>query len=300
MAELNQDQTLELNRDNKLVKFLDIPANNAIWIIYAPFKNKVITLKADMAELLLLAPIKEETGTGITISKSQLKFNFAMLVADMFDKTKDYAIEINDTDLEAKVNYTFDDIIHMKDAEILPLSTNLSTKIYTTALMADAEFITYEVTAGNVSDAVTIATNFNDKIGEAQSVEITSDTANSDINDQVTKIRKSIASLIRLAKHFRISNNTFFKGFNVATKKDDIGVRHTGTHAKATLAGVGVENAKITIGVKSLLSGILGTFPPLYVQAGDKLVTCELTGQPTKSVIHHCIQGDMDDINFNF
>ncbi len=300
MAQLNDDQTRELNRDSKLIQFLDIAGNSTLWNAYTPFKNKVIALKAHKQQLLDLAPTKEQTGTGITLSKSELKTQFALQAGDIMEKTKEYAIEINDLDLLAQVNHSPSEIHNFKDEEILPFATNFSTNIFTATLMANVTFITYEVTATAISDAVTTATSFNSKIGEAQSVEVTSDTANSDINDIITLIRKDIASLTRLSSHWRTSNPTFFKGFATASKRDDIGIRHIGADFKVTQRGVGVQGATVQIGDKTVTSDLVGNTQPIYVTAGDKEIICKLAGQPDKTLIHHFIRGHVDNITFEF
>ena len=297
MNELNDDQTRELNRDNKLTQFAD--TNNSVWTSYLPFKNKVLELKTNVASIIATTPQKEQISTGVTNTQIQKKLDFSLLTGDIFEKTLDYALETNNLTLQANVHFTSDEINTLKDTEILPFAINFNTNTFTAALMADAIFVTYQVTQANVDAVVLLANQFNSGIGQAHSIMVSSNTANTDINGTITKIRKNIASLLRLGKHFRITNHSFLTGLISAAKKDNIGIHHTVANVQINLDGIGVIGEYI-IGTKTEVSNLVGACPPMYVTVGDKLITCKVTGKPDQTLIHHFIRGHMDNITFNF
>ncbi len=300
MPELNDDQTREVNRADKLLQYLDLDENKDSWSAYPPFNLKVNALISNVALLLSKASIKETTGVGVTRTKEEYKEAFSQLLGDIYEKTKDFAIESSNEELEANVNHTTSEIFHMKDAEILPLATFMRDIVFTTELMEDETFITYEVTEQNITDAYELAENFNSKIGEAPSINVISETANVEINQIIIEIRAIIASLTRLIVHFRISNKTFFKGFYSASRRDDIGIRHTGINVTITLQGVGVKGGIVMVGKKSETSDITGKCHPIIVMQGSKEITCKLEGHTDKKIIHHFIRGHMDDMSFDF
>ena len=142
--------------------------------------------------------------------------------------------------------------------------------------------------------------SFNNKIGGSKSVTIISNEANDQVNALITKVRISISTLLDLGGHFKSSHPTFVTGLDTVSRRDDIGVRHTGAHIFMSIGGVATDTGSASLGTKTVKPNSLGECAPVYTRHGDKTVTAQVPGMPPKSVVHHFIKGQMDDIVFDF
>jgi hypothetical protein len=298
MNELNDAQAREYNRAKKLNKFL--LDQNAVWTGYGPFKKRVIAFRANLTIFTDLVPVKEQSGVATTLTKTQLKLKIANETGDFLSKSLDYAIDNSNTTMEAQVHFSADDILHFKDSEILGFLTNLNTNTFTSTLMADADFITYEVTATDIATALTDAGTFNELIGNATVINTDSSVAGSDIDAVITLIRTNIASMLRLIVHFNISNPAFIEAFDINSKKANIGVHHTGSEGQITIGGVSSEKGTVAVGSKTVGPDILGHYSLIKVRPGNRRITATVPGLAPKSIIHHFISGQIDNIDFDF
>ena len=300
MNELNDEQTKELNRANKLLSFLNIDVNDAIWSVYKPFVKQVNILNACVKGINDLVPQKEKSGKSVTVSKDELKKLFSTTVGGMFSVAKQYAIAFGDTALAGQVKMSSSDILDLKDTEIFGFAESLSSEIFTTTLLSNTDFMDYGITDVKVAAAIKIATDFNSKIGVSKAIVVVSETANVDITAIIDSMRKCVDMMLGLKTNFLPDNETFVTGLEKASVRDDIGVRHSGLVATITLDGVGVIGGKLTIGKKVYDSNVNGTCKPMYVTHGNKNVTVELTGQPMRKFTHYFIKGEVDKMNFDF
>ena len=297
---LNDIQSREYNRASKLSTFLNTSANTAIWSPYGPFKKRVVRFNDQFTIFTSLVPEKQQNGKGITLTKSQLQIKLANEWGDILTKTLDYAIDNSLTTLQAAVNYSADDIIKMKDSEIFGFAQNLNTNVFTAALMADTEFLTYEVTATAIAAALLDASNFNDLIGDAKVIDSTAAIASADIDATILKIKSTIASMNRLKVHFSTSNPSFVSGFDINSKRDDVGIHHTGITGIITIGGVPSPKGAITVGNKTTNPDLYGKYTLIKIFHGDHPVTATVPGLPPKTVIHHFISGHIDQLDFEF
>jgi hypothetical protein len=302
MPELADIQTREMNRAGKLTSYLNMttPVNiGSIWATYVPFSSEVTLYTGYVAGINLLVPVKELSGHGITETKDELKANFAFAVDALFSVTRAYARTFNNDTIFESVNMSETEILKLKDTEILGFANGLNG-IYTTALLANTDFTPYGITATKVSDAIAIGVAFNGKIGGSKSVTIISNEANDQVNGFITKMRISISNMLDLGGHFKTSHPEFVTGLEAASRRDDIGVKHTGAHIFMSVGGVATDKGSASIGAKTVHPNGLGECPPIYLRHGDKTVTAQVPGMPPKSVLHHFIRGQMDDIVFDF
>ncbi len=300
MAELNDDQTREVNRCDTLIQFLDTTPNPPIWTPYVPFKKEVNLLRGNVDALNLLVPKKEASGKLETLSKEELKKLFAETVGGMFNIASVYANNEGNTTLAGQVTKSATAIDRMKDTEIIGFAKSLSTDIFTNALLADVVFETYGITDQMVTDAIDIATKFNSKIGLSASITVISETANSDINKLVDAMRVNVGKLLNLSPYFKNDNSSFVTGLEKAAKLDHIGVRHTGIVASITVDGLPAEGGEVIIGKKKAVSNSQGNCKPMYVRPGDKLITVNYPGKLSKSITYHFIRGQVDNKKFDF
>jgi len=297
MPQLNDEQTREINRADKLLQFLNIPTNIAIWDPYKPFKDEVVLLTDYVEKINSLVPRKEQSGKQITLNKDQLKSSFAKTVGGIFSITSVYARKFADDSLLGKVKNSETYIYEMKDTEIIGFANGIRTDIFTDALLTNTDFMPYGITLVQITAAIDIAQKFNQKIGLSASIQVSSDTANVDITAFITNMRTSVANMLDLKSNF---DATFITGLEKAAVRDEIGVKHTGIIATITVGGVAVKGGKLTIGKKTYNSNQQGNVKPRYVRAGNKNIIVELHGYPTKNITHLFIKGQMDKMNFDF
>ena len=300
MNELNAEQTKELNRGKKLISYLNIDPYPAIWSIYKPFNKQVNILNDSIKSINNLVPQKEQSGKSVTVSQEDLKKSFSTTVGGFFSIAKQYAIEFGDTTLAGQVKMSISDIGELKDSEIKGFGDSLRSKIFTDVLLANTDFMDYEITTAMVDAAVSMADDFNDNIGVSKSIIVVADTANVDITVFVDTMRMCVDKMLGLKTNFLPLNESFVTGLEKAAVRDDIGVRHTGMTATITLDGVGSIGGSITIGKKKNDSTMNGNCKPMYVTHGNKNVTVLLAGFPDKTFKHYFIKGEVDKMTFDF
>lgn len=303
MPQLNDNQTRELNRAGKLLKFCNTGAPvdiKSIWIGYLPFKGQVDALTGFVGSIIPLTGQKELSSIGTTEGKKELKEDFASAADLLFSVTRGYARITNNDTLFAKVAMSESDILKLKDTEILGFANGMRTNIFTDGLLADAGFTPYGIILAMVTDAIGVATNFNATIGAAKATIIISNEANDQINGIVVKMRIAVSNMLDLSAFFKNTNPQFIADLAKAARRDDIGVHHTGANAFLSVGGVASKEGSVSIGTKTVVPNLLGECPPITCLPGDREVTAKMPGKADKVVVHHFIRGQMDDLVFDF
>lgn len=301
MAQLNDDQTREIARDKKIIEYISIPANTTIANTYDPFKEELQELKDNVDAVLLLAPEKEQTGKGVTETKKDYKREFADLAGLMFLITRGYAAKTGNKELAAQVKSTTEDIFAFKDGNILSFAKNFDTEIYTPALRTDPVFMKYKITDAMITQALGFATEVDKRIGVAQSIEASSDAANTEINNIINKIHKNVDMLNTLVAYFLKAYPKFVAGYKISAHKDDTGVRHTGAQFTILADGIPSEElGSVTIGKKTVTPDLVGSTKPIYCRGGNRKVIAKYPGKPDKEFIHYFITREVEKITIEF
>ena len=297
---LNLTLSNELNRASKLKIFL--LAKVSIFLGFLPFNKAYTSFLANLATFEAEANKKESKSKGVTLTKAQLKKRIATKLGLILSKTQEYANDIGDINLSEKVNYTVSNIARLKDADVLPFVTSISTNVYTAALFANATFITYNITAAQVAAVLADATTFNNKIGEVNVVDSSASTANKNINLAIDAIHKNIDSMNNLIDEFAITNPDFVDGYHQNAALDNLGIRHQGVEGIIHFENQLKEGVIVKlIGTdKSARTDREGHYSIIQVKIGDYTVQANLNEDNTQSKPITVQRKQIQTVDFDF
>lgn len=294
---LSITQSREFNRASRLQVYLN--GSTSIYNTYPPFAKAANSFITNVAVFATHATNKEASGTAETRTKTQLKTAVADGLGDICSTAHAYAVDVNDNNLLLKTDVTESDILRMKDADVLPFTKTILA-LFTPALMADPEFITYEITATAIAKVLADATAFDGKIGVASVVDAGASNANTQLNNVIKLIRANIAQMERLLVRFKTSHPAFVTGFAQNSVLENTGVRHSGIEGKVTVGGVAAAGAIVSIvgTTKTATTDATGSYSIIGVQAGDYQVTATLAGHTTITKTEHISRSHIDELNF--
>ncbi len=297
---LNLNQSNEYRRFAQLDNLFGLSTNKSIFEPYLPFKQDVAIFHGHFEELDNLIPDKGALTTGITLEKILEKEAIAKVFALVCSKTKDFAIKSGDTKLEAAMNVSERDILHMKEVDILPFVSNTIEVI--TPFLANVAFIPYGITAPFLAAQLTKAINFNGQIGAAKGLIIIDSIANKNINKAIKVLQSDIKFFDLLINQFEDTNPDFVDEYHKNAMVVHMGVHHSGIQGTVAEAETGavIYGATIRIiGLKKVAAtNLLGKYIISPVQAKDYQVQVGAPGYATQTVIHHIYSGNISVLHF--
>jgi len=96
------------------------PANTAITNSLAAFKNGITALGAKITAIQTTSGEQDLAITGVTTNKNQLQETLVQSTFSVISPVKAYAVSINNTTLEAQMNYSLTDLREKNDAQLGP------------------------------------------------------------------------------------------------------------------------------------------------------------------------------------
>lgn len=228
---LTLEESNEMNRCNKEVEFFSITGNQAKIILYLPFKNEVDDLKINMAKVTDGIGGKIVDTKDITSGKLDLKIVFADAGELVCSEAHAYAIKFGKP-IASATNILRDEFLKTKDTNVVGLANNLKTVI--SPYLVDMALKGYALVLGDLTGLVSKASAFAVTIGTAKAVAAVGTATGEEIAGFFEDIAKNQKQLELLRKHWKHSDNTFYKGIVAASVLDDIGHHWTGVKGVIT------------------------------------------------------------------
>jgi len=273
---------------------------------YAPLATEVAKHASNVSTLDGLVPKKDVVTRGITLDKTSLQENVAQRALVICNKAVAFGLSFNHIPLAESLKTSFTLIMRINDEDFLPFIQHVSDLI--TPFIADADFIPYGVTAGDLATLVTDATTFDGMIGDATTASSTAQVANVDIDLLLDgKLRQNLVQFDLLMVHFAVSDPDFFRGYKINSAVENLGVHHSGIEgviagprppdepSSVPLSGVTV---KILGTNKVALSNVLGHYSITRVKTGDYNVEVSAAGYRTLTRTVHISRGRIETTDF--
>ncbi len=234
---LTKKQAQEYNRAARVSTFFKHEDEKKLVDTYDPLKEEVAEFEENFAELQTAAGDKEGDSKFITETKDELKQETGDLTAEICSKTKAFALKQKNTELAGAMSLRSDEIVRLKEGDVKPTVEKVVKLV--TPLLGDAAFKKYAVTQDDLDKAMGKAASFAAMIGKASEEESHSTVANTDINDAIKKLGGNYEQFDLLMDHFEKSHPEFVEGYEINSRLDNTGVRHSGIEGKATAKGGG-------------------------------------------------------------
>jgi len=297
---LNLNQNGEQARGLLVRAFLNDTVNKGIYALYFPFNRAAGSYLSNLTLLENETKNKARNGNGILTKDEQKKLiskDFGLVLS----QTADFATLKNNTELLAQVNFPESYIYKMKDAEVYPFITNLQENVYTTAFLADVDFIKYEITDQNIQDIVDDAAEFKKKIGDNKLEDKEASVANDAMNKIITDLHKDIVSMDRNVGKFASDFPDFVNGYYKCTLPIKDGVRHQGKSGFVFKAGVKQPGAIIRINGtdKMAVADEEAYYELTIIKVGKYKATVTLKTGESKEFDIEIHRRKIDDQNFN-
>jgi len=293
---VNKEQSSEVDRGLVLDTFLDTDDSKAAYANNKPFIRARTSFKSNLLKLQEEAKNKEKSSAG-TVTKSDLKNNIAYNLDLVLGLTTDYAIQINNNELKTLVHYSESQIVKMKDADILPFVTGLSENVFTTELLADTTFITYNITAKTISDIVLEATTFTKLIGNIKGDSSEISTANDNMDLIIKDIHLDIESMDRNIKPLAADFPDFVSGYQKNKVLILLGVHHEGIQGMVTIAGKPAPGATVQVDKKTVVADAQSNYI-LYHRPGKISATAKTASGQTQTKESEVQHRKMTTLNF--
>ncbi len=297
---LNLNQSNEYRRFARLDGFFLVPANATIIGTFPPFADDVVLYKTHFGTLNGLIPDKGALTSGVTQGKTLLKEGIAKVMGLVCSKTKVFAMKTGNTVLEAAVNVTENDILHYKEADMLPFVSNTIATI--TPFLTNVLYTPYGVTAALLATQLTNATSYNGLIGVAGGITTTDKIANANINAAIKVLQTDLKTFDLLIDDFEAANPDFVAGYHSNAAVEHVGIRHSGIQGTVTDAVTGAVIFEATIKIigltKSTTSNLYGKYVISPVKATDYQVQVSAPGYTTQTVVHHIYSGSIGVLDF--
>ena len=241
---LTKKQSQEYNRAAKLSIFFE---HEKVTIdTYEPMREEVDEFEVNFGEMKTAAGDKEGDSKGITKSKEELKQDTADKTAEICSKTKAFALKQKNTELAAAMSLRADEIVRLKDADVKSVVEHVVKTV--TPLLGDATFKKYAVVKEDLDEATKLADSFTELIGKASEDDSHNTVANTDINDAIKKLLGNYEQFDLLMDHFEKTHPEFVEGYDINSRLDNTGVRHSGIEGTVKVkGGVALANAKIRL-----------------------------------------------------
>jgi hypothetical protein len=274
-------------------------ANATVIATYPPFAIEVKNFNNNLNSLDTFIPEKDAVATGITQDKLTLRQQVTDELGLICKSTRAYALKQGNAALAADMDIREYKIDRLKDADILPLAQHVQTVI--TPLLADPAFAPYGITASQLSDAVSDATDFNNSIGQANVTGSGNTVANKNINAVIKLLHGNMVQFDLLIDYFKTDNPDFAAGYKINAALDNSGVRHTGIEGIITDAATTQPLAGVTIGTshssKTTVSDITGNYSLAELQAGDCNLSFTCNGYIAQTFAHKLVRGHIDEVD---
>ena len=227
---LTQEQSNELTRDLKQIDYSLIPANVTIINGYPPFKRNMAALVVQVGIVQSTQPLKDVSHVGVTKGKMSLKVSFADYEEIIMNKVKAFAIDPDNitpdtivalNQLEQDMTMRIDQIISMKDADIIGFANKIKTSV--TPYLAQLLTQEYDVVAADLTLGVTMAQNFTNTIGSASMIEQGANIAGVNIEKAFVNIAAIQKSLALNLSHWKTLNPDFVQGWKSVSVVDHLG-----------------------------------------------------------------------------
>ena len=297
---LTLEQTAEFTRALIFQKYLI--DQNDIFKGFLPFWNKANVFYSHVKLFSTQAGEKDSNTLPGTELKLTVKKRCSKNFSKILSKTEEYYKGINDTKNADLVHYTYSTLLKIKDANFEPFFIAKTTEIFTTDLLSDVVFKTYNITATTISDLLADAKLFNSKIGDSKLDADSYGTVNENINATITLIHNDIDSLDNLVSEFDLNAPDFVTGYHKSSALEEIGVHHNGLEGEVTKNSKPFSSADITVvgtNKKALIAAdgkysIIGIRPGTYTIKAD-----DLQGN-IQTITVHIRRGHIETINFVF
>lgn len=300
MFDLSLDQSDEYRRFKMLDDLFAVPANATIIGTFTPFEEDVVIYHSHFTLLDGVIPNKGALSTGVTAGMTVNKTGIAKVMGLICSKTKVFAMKTGNTELEAAMNVTETDILHMKEADVLPFVVNAIAAI--NPFLANVLYTPYGVTALLLATQLTNATTYNGKIGAAGGIIISDKIANQKINAAIKVLQTDLKTFDLLIDNFEADHPDFVEAYHSSAKVIHLGVHHSGIQGTVTdvLTGAVIFGATIRIiGLtKTSTTTLLGKYLISPVKATDYQVQVSAPGYVTQTIVHHIFSGVIGLLNF--
>ena len=241
---LTKKQSQEYNRAAKLSIFFE---HEKVTIdTYEPMREEVDEFEVNFGEMKTAAGDKEGDSKGITKSKEELKQDTADKTAEICSKTKAFALKQKNVELAAAMSLRADEIVRLKDADVKSVVEHVVKTV--TPLLGDATFKKYAVVKEDLDEAAKLADSFTELIGKASEDDSHNTVANTDINDAIKKLLGNYEQFDLLMDHFEKTHPEFVEGYDINSRLDNTGVRHSGIEGTMKVkGGEPLEGVKIRL-----------------------------------------------------
>jgi hypothetical protein len=294
-------QSQEYTRAKTLGKFF--AANDTITPTFAPFDDEVDKFNLNVGLFDDLIPNKDNVSTVFTTEKDGFQHATATGLAAVGKKTRSYAITNGLTELAGQMNFTADDVMNKKDADVLGFAQSVQTLV--TPLLAVTAFGPYNITAATLDAIITNATSFNGLIGQAKGTASLNTAANADINGVIDDIHVNIDHFGLLVDEFAVPFPDFVTGYFINSAREETGVHHSGIKGTVTskATGLPLENITITLSAegkatKIAVTSLTGVYSLIGLRAGDYTMTVSGEGVVTQTSIQHIFKGKVLEVDF--
>lgn len=293
-------QSAESNRAIILQKFL--LAQNDIYKGFPPFLKVVLTFYAHVKTLLTQTGEKDSNTTPVTVSKTAVKKRCSKTFANILAKTEEYYKAINDTKSADLIHLAYSNILKIKDPNFEPFIIAKTAEIFTTALMTDVVFMTYNITALNISDLLADAKLFTSKIGDAKLESDSYGTVNDNLDATITLVHDDIDSLDNLISEFEVTAPDFVTDFHKSSALEERGVHHCGIEGEFTKNGKPFSSGQITIvGTNKIaVIGADGKYSIIGIRPGTYTIKADDLQGNIQTITVHIRRGHIETINFAF
>lgn len=247
---------------------------------------------------------KAANSTGITQTKGEAKEAFGRHYEEVCaDATVYCATKEGDfLQLLPAFKYSYRKILRLKDEEIVSFATDIN-KLVTDKILSQPDAATSDIDAATLTAGMTLATNFQSKIGAADIVNAGKTAANIDVDGTINKLDKILELRIEPGmKKFKNSDPNFYNGFLAINRIDEIGDSATGIAGDVTFNGQPAPGATITIeGIKKTgTSDLTGRYEIPRFKPGTYTVTCTHPTHGIKTMVVKVKLGKMLEVDFEY
>ena len=272
---LNQHQSAEEVRGQGFRTYMELDVNKTIRLSYGPFDNGYKRFLCHFGSFEDEAKNKKRSNAG-TLTKGDQKRIIAKHLGTVLKTTKDYAIQSKNMGMKALVNFSETKINKIGESDLLPFVLNLKEKVFTPALFANEDYMTYEVTSIEFAGIVTATETYNDTRGEVIEDDNSSSTSNDLMDAIIEQIHLDFESMdntiSRLADNFPV----FASGYQKNKTLVYLGVHHEGIQGIARKNGVLQPDAFVGVvgSDKSTVTDSAAAFT-MYLVPGDYTIQCK-------------------------
>lgn len=278
---LNEAQTRNYNRCQKLNLFLG--AHQSVYTKYIPFSKEAQTFTANFSLFQEYAYQKNTDGASVTLEQRELKSKIALSAASICSTATVYAEQYNNARLALAVNFTKSEVLRQKDPDVYGLVLGITNTLQ--PMLADVNFMDYDITATMLNDLMKDATTFRDNINKANVVENGGSIANQRINEVIKQLDKNVKIFDRLIDRFAATHPDFVAGYRINAALESPATRHTRIEGVITDAATGkpIANALVTMVGKNkeAVSDNTGSYSIVGMHSGEYKITVSATGYTT-------------------